>query len=98
MVSSAISTDSRSSIFFTTLCGRTAVGLYGSGVDGLASEVSGVGLAILGTDVVAAATSSSLFGVVRLAVNVGKVGGVGWEGSDPKLLEPGLVVEMELAE
>ena len=95
VVSSAIS---RSSIFFTTVCGRTAVGLYGPGADRLASEVSGVGLATLGTDVAAAASSSSPFGVVRLGVNVRRVGRVGREGSEPKPLESGLVVEKELAE
>ena len=98
VVSSAISTNSRSSIFFTTLCGRTAVGLYGPGVDRLASDVSGAGLATLGTDVAAAASSSSPFGVVRLGLNVGRVGRVNGEGSEPKPLEPGLMVEMELAE
>ena len=71
VVSSAILTNSRSNIFFTTLYGKTAVGLYGPGVDRLASEVSGVGLATLGTDVAAAASSSSPFGVVRLRVMSG---------------------------
>ena len=46
----------------------------------------------------AAASSSSPFGVVRLRVNVRRMGRVGGEGSEPKPLEPGLVVEMELAE
>ena len=94
VVSSAISTNSRSRIFFTTLCGRTAVGLYGPEVDRLASEVSGEGLAAFGTDVAAAASSSSPFGAVRLGVNVGRGGRVGREGSEPKPIEPKLVVEM----
>ena len=80
MVSFAISTNSRSRIFFTTLCGRTAVGLYGPEVDRLASEVSGEGLATFGTDMAAAASSSSLFGAVRLEVNVGRGGGGGRVG------------------
>ena len=70
VVSSAISTNSRSSIFFTTLCGKTAVGLYRSGVDGLALEVSGVGLATLGTDVAATASSSSPFGATSVHVQL----------------------------
>ena len=74
------------------------VELYGPGVDRLASDVSGVGLATFGTDVATAASSSSLFGVVRLGVNVGRVGRVGGKGSEPKSLEPRLVVETELAE
>ena len=57
-----------------------------------------MGLVTLGTDVAAAASSSSPFGVVRLGVNVGRGGRVGGEGSEPKPLEPGLVIEMELAE
>ena len=70
VVSSAISTNSRSSIFFTTLCGKTVVGLYGPGVDRLASEVSGVCLATLGTDVAAAASSSSPFGAASVHVQL----------------------------
>ena len=57
-----------------------------------------MGLASLGTDVAAAASSSSPFGVVRLKVNVGRVRRVAREGSEPKPLEPRLVVEKELAE
>ena len=98
VVSSAISTNSRSSIFFATRCGRTAVGLYGPGVDRLASKISRVGLATLSTNVAAAASSSSPFGVVRLRINVRRMGRIGREGSEPKPLEPGLVVEMKLAE
>ena len=89
-----MSTNSRSRIFFTTLSGSTAVRLYRPGVDRLASEVSGVGLATLGSDVAAAASSSSLFGVVRLGINVERGGRVGREGSEPKPIEPKLVVEM----
>ena len=54
VVSSAISTNPRSRIFFTTLCGRTAVGLYGPGVEKLTAGISGVDLTTVGTDVVAA--------------------------------------------
>ena len=45
-------------ILFTNR-GRTAVRLYGPGVDKLTAGISGVDLATVGTDVAAAASSSS---------------------------------------
>ena len=57
--------------------------MYEPGVDRLASEVSGVGLVTLGTDVAAAASSSSPFGVVRFGVMLG-----GWVGLTGKAANP----------
>ena len=92
VVSSAISTNSRSRIFFTTLCGRAAVGLYGPGVDKLPAGISGVDLATVGADEAAAASSSSPLGAVRLGVNVGRAGRVAVGGIEPKPLEPGSAI------
>ena len=84
VVSSAILTNSRSSIIFTTLCGRTAVGLYGPGVDRLALEVIGV--------------VSPPWALMWQSIWCRESGEGRQEGSEPKSLEAGIVVEMELAE
>ena len=60
--------------------------MYGPRVHRLASEVSGMGLATLGTDVAAAASSSSPFGAVRLRVNLERGGGAAGKVASPSQL------------
>ena len=75
--------------------GRTAVGLYGPGVDQLTAGISGVDLATVIADVAASTSSSSPLSAVRLVVNIGRLGRVAGGGIELNLLEPRSVIRQK---